>query len=182
MAAEAAASASAALPDLPDRRDVELLTIDPPGSRDLDQALHLERRGAGFRVHYAIADVASFVTPGGALDAEAHARGQTIYLPGEKVPLHPPVLSEGAASLLPGQDRPAFLWTLDLDGDGRWSTQTSAERWCAAAASWTTPRPRPRWMPAAGRSAGGAGRRSARYARPSRPSAAAWCWTCRTRR
>ena len=70
-------------------------------------------------MRYAIADVAAFVAPGGAVDREAHARGETIYLPGAKAPLHPPVLSEGAASLLPGQERPALLWTLDLDREGQ---------------------------------------------------------------
>jgi len=98
--------------------DTPFVTIDPPGSRDLDQALHIERRGDGHRVRYAIADVAAFVAPGGAIDREAHARGVTVYAPGGKLPLHPPVLSEGAASLLPGQWRPAVLWTLDLDAAG----------------------------------------------------------------
>ena len=53
-----------------DATDLPFLTIDPPGSTDLDQAMHLERRRHGYRVHYAIADVAAFVRPGGALDAE----------------------------------------------------------------------------------------------------------------
>jgi exoribonuclease R len=101
-----------------DRTDLPLVTIDPPTSRDLDQALCLERRGEGYRVHYAIADVAAFVDPGSALDRETHTRGQTIYLPDAKVPLHPPVLSEGAGSLLPGETRPAVLWTIDLDAAG----------------------------------------------------------------
>jgi exoribonuclease R len=105
--------------DRVDARDVELVTIDPAGSRDLDQALHLERRpGGGFRVRYAIADVAAFVSPGGALDAALWDRGVTFYLPDARAPLHPSVLGEGAASLLPGQDRPALLWTVDLDRDG----------------------------------------------------------------
>jgi exoribonuclease R len=62
-AAEAAAAAAAWRRDgRPDRNDVELVTIDPPGSRDLDQAFGAERRpGGGFRVWYAIADVAAFV-------------------------------------------------------------------------------------------------------------------------
>ena len=47
-----------------DRTDIPLITIDPAGSKDLDQALHIERRGDGYRVHYAIADVAAFVEPG----------------------------------------------------------------------------------------------------------------------
>jgi exoribonuclease R len=103
-----------------DATDIPFFTIDPPTSADLDQAMHLARREAGgFRVHYAIADVAAFVTPGGALDAEAHRRVQTLYFPDGRVPLHPPLLSEGAASLLPGQTSPALLWRIDLDADGR---------------------------------------------------------------
>jgi exoribonuclease R len=106
-----------------ERVDLPFVTIDPPGSMDLDQAMHLARtedpaRPEGYRVSYAIADVGAFVTPGGAIDCEAHARAVTTYLPEQRVPLHPPALSEGAASLLPGQDRPAFVWQLDLDADG----------------------------------------------------------------
>lgn len=101
-----------------DATDLPLFTIDPPGSRDLDQALHLARRGAGYRVHYAIADVAAFVVPGGALDEQAHRRVMTLYFPDGRIPLHPAPLGEGAASLLPAQERPALLWRLDLDADG----------------------------------------------------------------
>jgi exoribonuclease R len=101
-----------------ERVDVAFITIDPPGSRDLDQAMHIERDGDGHRVRYAIADVGSFVDPGGALDGDTHSRGVTVYAPDRNTPLHPPVLSEGAASLLPGQWRPAVLWTLDLDAAG----------------------------------------------------------------
>jgi exoribonuclease R len=106
-----------ALPEL-DATDVPLVTLDPVGSRDLDQAVHLAARGDGYRVSYAIADVGAFVRLGGALDAEARRRGQTLYSPDRRTPLHPPVLSEGAASLLPDQLRPAVLWTIDLDADG----------------------------------------------------------------
>ena len=116
----AAAEDAAANPKLPelDRTDIPFITIDPPGSKDLDQALHIERRGNGFRVHYAIADVAAFVEPDGPIDVEAHRRGQTMYAPEHRIPLHPPVLSEGAASLLPDQVRPALLWSIDLDERG----------------------------------------------------------------
>ncbi|MGG5260957.1 RNB domain-containing ribonuclease [Phycicoccus avicenniae] len=102
----------------PDETDVPYLTLDPPGSMDLDQALHIERDGVGHRVRYAIADVPAFVRTGGALDRVTRERGQTVYCPDERVPLHPPVLSEGAGSLLPGEVRPAFVWDLRLDGDG----------------------------------------------------------------
>jgi exoribonuclease R len=101
-----------------DATDVPFVTIDPPGSMDLDQAVHLERRAAGYRVRYAIADVGSWVTPGGAIDTEARRRVVTMYGPDGRTPLHPPQLSEGAASLLPGQDVPVVLWTIDLDADG----------------------------------------------------------------
>ncbi len=116
----AEAADAAAAPTLPaeDATDVPLVTVDPPGSRDLDQALHLAARGDGFRVSYAIADVAAFVRPGGAVDAEARRRAETLYSPDLRTPLHPPVLGEGAASLLPDGVRPAVLWRIDLDGAG----------------------------------------------------------------
>ena len=101
-----------------DATAIEFVTIDPPGSMDLDQALHIERRGSGFRVHYAIADVAAFVVPGGAIDADAWERGVTYYSPDTRALLHPRLLAEGAASLLPGQRCPALLWELDLDAAG----------------------------------------------------------------
>lgn len=101
-----------------DRRDLDLVTIDPAGSRDLDQAYGAERRGSGYRVHYAIADVAAFVPPGGALDDEARSRGVTLYCPDGRAPLYPDALGEGAASLLAAVDRPAVLWTLDVDQRG----------------------------------------------------------------
>lgn len=116
-AAMAEAGAAAARPVLPelDNTDVPYVTIDPEGSMDLDQALYLERSGDGYRVRYAIADVPSFVAPGGALDIETRRRGQTIYPPDGPIPLHPLILSNGAASLLPGQVRSAFVWDLTLD-------------------------------------------------------------------
>jgi exoribonuclease R len=102
-----------------DLTDVPFVTIDPATSKDLDQAMHLSRRnGGGYRVQYAIADVAAFVRPGGPLDAETWSRGQTIYLPDGRIPLHPTVLSEGAVSLFPDVDRAATVWAIDLDADG----------------------------------------------------------------
>ena len=84
------AEKSVASPRLPDndQTSIPFVTIDPPESMDLDQALHLERNGKGFRVRYAIADVAAFVEPGGPMDREAHERGQTLYAPdAERAPL-----------------------------------------------------------------------------------------------
>jgi exoribonuclease R len=117
---EAAAAAAAANPRLPalDRSDIPLVTIDPAESMDLDQAMFVERIASGYRVSYAIADVAAFVSPGDPIDVEANRRGETLYGADAKIPLHPKVLSEGATSLLAGQLRPALLWTIELDASG----------------------------------------------------------------
>ena len=124
--AAAAAAADPRLPDL-DRTDIPFVTVDPEGARDLDQALHLERSGAGYLVHYAIADLAAFITPGDPVDVEANRRGETLYGADSKIPLHPPVISEGAGSLLPEQVRPALLWSLTLDATGE-GTAVTVER------------------------------------------------------
>jgi len=101
-----------------DRTDVEYVTLDPASARDLDQAFAIEQRGADVVLHYAIADVGFFVQPGDALDQEAWRRGVTVYLPDAKAPLYPPVLSEGAASLLPDADKPAVVFTVLVDEEG----------------------------------------------------------------
>ncbi|MDO5066201.1 MAG: RNB domain-containing ribonuclease [Propionibacteriaceae bacterium] len=102
-----------------DRSDIEFVTVDPASSKDLDQAVCIEEIKHGYRVHYAIADVAAWIAPGSALDREARLRGETLYAPGARVPLHPADLSEDAASLLAdGRARPAVLWTHELDADG----------------------------------------------------------------
>ena len=117
---EAAASAAAPRVPVADLTDVPFVTIDPPGSRDLDQALHLESRPRGaFRLTYAIADVAAFVRPGGVVDAEAHRRAETAYSPDHRALLHPQVLSESAASLLPNVARPAIVWRIDVNAAGQ---------------------------------------------------------------
>lgn len=122
-AAAQAAATGVRLPDL-DRTEVPFVTIDPPESTDLDQALHLARSRSGFVIHYAIADVAAFVEPGGVVDDEAHRRGQTFYGPDARSALHPPELSEAAASLLPDQERPSLIWELKLDSTGELTDAT----------------------------------------------------------
>lgn len=99
-----------------DRRDLPLVTIDPPGSRDLDQAVGIRAEpNGGFRLWYAIADVGFFVDRGGPIEAEAFKRGVTFYAPDHKVSLYPPAISENAGSLLPGVDRPCILFDFALD-------------------------------------------------------------------
>ncbi|HET9420073.1 MAG TPA: RNB domain-containing ribonuclease [Nocardioides sp.] len=124
--AAARAAANPRLPDL-DRTDIPFITIDPDGAMDLDQALHIERAGDGYVVHYAIADVAAFVSPGDPIDVEAHKRGETLYGADRKVPLHPKAISEDAGSLLEGQVRPALLWTIQVDETGE-GTDVHVER------------------------------------------------------
>jgi exoribonuclease R len=119
-----------------DETALPLVTIDPPGAKDLDQAMFIERVGEGFRVHYAIADLGAFVVPGGALDSEVRKRGQTMYLPDGNVPLHPTVLSEGIASLLPDQVSPSALWTIDLDADGEPTSATVRRAWVKSVAQF----------------------------------------------
>ena len=76
--ADAARAVRSPRPPDADETAIPFVTIDPPESMDLDQALHLERDGGGYRVRYAIADVGAFVVPGGPMDVEAHRRGQTL--------------------------------------------------------------------------------------------------------
>ncbi len=115
-------------PKLEDLTGLPLVTIDEVHSRDLDQALFVERRvppkgdkrlSAGFTVWYAIADPAWCVRPGSALFAEALRRGATYYLPGLVIPMLPRELSEGTVSLGPGVDRRAMVFEVELDSSGR---------------------------------------------------------------
>lgn len=123
---EKAAAAAAANPRLPevDRTDIEFVTIDPESSMDLDQAMHIQRDGDGYVVHYAIADLAAFITAGDPVDVEANRRGETLYGADSKIPLHPKSISEDAGSLLPDQERPALVWTIKIDSTGEGTDAT----------------------------------------------------------
>lgn len=101
-----------------DRTGERFVTLDPESSVDLDQAFALEFAGDDIVLHYAIADVGWFVRPGDPLDVEAFRRAVTVYLPDQRSPLYPTVLSEGAASLLPDVDRPAVVFTVRVASDG----------------------------------------------------------------
>ena len=115
----AAQSAAARTPSSHvDRTGMAFVTLDPASSTDLDQAFASEADGGDILLHYAIADVAWFVDDDDAIDREAWRRGETLYLPDGRAGLYPPVLSEGAASLLPGVPRPAVIFTVRVDGEG----------------------------------------------------------------
>jgi len=101
-----------------DRTAIPFVTLDPAASTDLDQAFAIEAAGGDLLLRYAIADVAWFVDEGGALDAEAWRRGESLYLPDGKAALYPASLGEGAASLLPNGDRPAVIFAVRVAADG----------------------------------------------------------------
>ncbi len=101
---------------LEDATGLPFVTIDGPSSKDLDQAIFVERAdGGGFVVHYALADAAHFLPPTSALFREALARGTSFYLPGFSVPMLPRELSEGLISLNPEVERRALIFACALD-------------------------------------------------------------------
>jgi ribonuclease R len=101
-----------------DLRDLPFVTIDPQRARDHDDAVFAERRGSGFGLWVAIADVAEFVPAGSALDREARKRGNSVYLPDRVVPMLPERLSGDLCSLRPGEERLALAVELAIDADG----------------------------------------------------------------
>jgi VacB/RNase II family 3'-5' exoribonuclease len=119
VVAAAEAAAGKPLDGHADRTALPFVTLDPASSTDLDQAFTIETAGDDLLLHYAIADVAWFVADGDAVDAEAWRRGTTLYLPDGKARLYPAVLSERAASLLPDGPRPAVIFTVRVDPEGK---------------------------------------------------------------
>ncbi|MBO1323761.1 ribonuclease R [Acetobacter sp. TBRC 12305] len=101
-----------------DLRHLPFVTIDDATAHDFDDALWAEPAGDGWRLVVAIADVSHYVAEGSALDEQARARGTSIYLPGQVVPMLPPSLSEDACSLLPGQDRLCLFVDMHVGADG----------------------------------------------------------------
>lgn len=99
-----------------DRTGQAFVTIDNEDSRDLDQALFIERsEDGGFVVSYALADASYYVVPGSPLFEESLQRGTSYYLPGLCVPMLPPELSEGLISLNPNVERRALIFVMHLD-------------------------------------------------------------------
>jgi len=103
-----------------DLRDQFIVTIDPDDARDFDDAVNVERiSGGGWKLGVHIADVASYVPPGGELDREALKRGNSVYLPDRVIPMLPERLSNGVCSLKPGVDRLAHSVFIQFSKDGR---------------------------------------------------------------
>lgn len=103
-----------------DLTSLEAVTIDGQQTQELDDALSLEPlAGDSVRIGVHIADPAAFIHIGDALDQEALSRSLTYYMPDLRLPMLPPAISEGAASLIEHAERPAlsFLITLDAQGE-----------------------------------------------------------------
>lgn len=99
------------------RSEVQGFTIDGPTSKDLDDAIWLEREGSGYKVTVSIADVASMIAPGSALDVGAYTRGFTRYRKSSNSPMFARELSEDLLSLHEGQVRPTVSISVSLDQD-----------------------------------------------------------------
>jgi ribonuclease R len=100
-----------------DLRALPTFTIDPPTAKDFDDAISAEAiEGGAVRVWVHIADVSHYVRPGSAVDREAFRRATSVYVPGTVEPMLPEVLSNGACSLVPGQDRLAVTVEMEFEG------------------------------------------------------------------
>ncbi len=103
-----------------DLRHLPIVAIDPADARDHDDAIWAEPDGeGGFRALIAIADVSFYVRPGGALDADARKRGNSVYFPDRVVPMLPEVLSADVCSLRAGADRAAMACHLEFTAEGK---------------------------------------------------------------
>jgi exoribonuclease R len=101
-----------------DLTDLRFETLDPFASTDLDQAFAISADGEDIVLHYALADIEAFAPRGGVIEQEAWRRGVTVYAPDVRVPLYPAILSQNAASLLPGGPRPAVVFNVQVSPDG----------------------------------------------------------------
>ncbi|WP_032092353.1 ribonuclease R [Necropsobacter rosorum] len=103
-----------------DLRHLPLVTIDGEDARDFDDAVYCEKkRGGGWTLWVAIADVSYYVRPRSALDTEAYNRGNSVYFPNRVVPMLPEILSNGLCSLNPQVDRLCMVCELTLSAKGK---------------------------------------------------------------
>ncbi len=106
-----------------DLRDLPLVTIDGEDARDFDDAVHCAaKKGGGWRLWVAIADVSYYVRPNTGLDDEARSRGNSVYFPSQVVPMLPEVLSNGLCSLNPGVDRLCMVCEMTVSATGKLSS------------------------------------------------------------
>lgn len=106
-----------------DLRSLPLVTIDGEDARDFDDAVYCQKkRGGGWRLWVAIADVSYYVRPWTALDKEARNRGTSVYFPSQVVPMLPEVLSNGLCSLNPQVDRLCMVCEMTISARGNLSS------------------------------------------------------------
>ena len=102
-----------------DLRELPLVTIDGETARDFDDAVYCEKKGRGWRLVVAIADVSHYVQPGMALDKEALSRGNSVYFPRRVIPMLPEKLSNGICSLNPDVERLAMVCDMEISAAGK---------------------------------------------------------------
>lgn len=101
-----------------DRTDSPYVTIDSPGTQDMDDALLAEPNATGWKLSIAIADPTALIEPGSATEQEAFRRATAIYFPGEPLPMLPDSLSTRLCSLMPEVKRLALVCDLQVNNDG----------------------------------------------------------------
>ena len=107
-----------------DFRDLPIVTIDGPDSKDLDDAVYCVRKENGhFELGVHIADVSRYVTKGSLLDEEAYHRGTSVYLADRVIPMLPFQLSNDLCSLNHDEDRYAMSCVMDVAPDGTVKTE-----------------------------------------------------------